>query len=102
MAKAVPTIGATIPPPTLCEIFQKAPTRPRSLRGNQLAIVINEGPTPIPWNKPLNTTSVANIQNPVLKPNPTFTMAHKTRPHAIKTLGLALSARLLIIPLLIP
>ena len=29
-------------------------------------------------------------------------LAHRTRPHAIKTLGLALSARLLIMPVLIP
>ncbi|RRE78152.1 hypothetical protein EAN97_22980 [Klebsiella pneumoniae] len=40
MANAAPTIGATIPPPTLWEMFQNAPTRPRSRRGNQFAIVI--------------------------------------------------------------
>lgn len=52
--------------------------------------------------RPLKTTRAANIQNALLNPSPTLTIAQSTRPHAMKTFGLALSARLLITPLLIP
>mgnify|MGYP005906142163 CR=1 FL=1 len=52
------------------------PTR----RGNQLARVMKEGPTPIPWKRPFRITNVAKIQNAVLNPRPTLTLAHNTSP----------------------
>lgn len=52
--------------------------------------------------KTIQNNQCRKIQNAVLNPRPTLTMAHNTSPHAIKTFGLALSARLLITPLLIP
>ncbi len=94
--------GATIPPPTLCEMFQNAPTRPRSRRGNQLAMVINEGPTPMPRNSPLITTSATKIQNALLKPSPTFTAAHHHQPAGHKDFRAGLIHRAAHHPLLIP
>lgn len=37
--------------------------------------------------RPLKTTRAANIQNALLNPSPTLTIAQSTRPHAMKTLG---------------
>ena len=99
---AAATIGATIPPPRLWEIFQIAPKRPRSCFGYHLASVMKDGPTPKPWKKPLRTTNTKKKARLSAKLIKILIIAQQIRPKAINFAGLALSARLLMKPLLRP
>jgi len=64
--------------------------------------VIKDGPTPNPWKKPFSTTKTKKKARLSAKLIKILIIAQQMRPKAINLAGLALSARLLIKPLLRP
>ena len=61
-----------------------------------------DGPTPKPWKKPLRTTNTKKKARLSAKLIKILIIAQQIRPKAINFAGLALSARLLMKPLLRP